>query len=94
MSKPSRQMLEVLRTVAAPGIQSEDYAKALGLSTVSAIPVRMMTLRKELKALGLRAEDVIVREKFYAKGRARSRFNPGPRLSDALRHNGELFAPR
>jgi len=94
LSDSSRRMLEVLRGVMAPGIGSEDYARAIGSERATAIPVRIMTLRKELKGLGLRPDDVIHRDKIYVKGRAKSLFNKGPRLDDALRHNGNLFAGR
>jgi hypothetical protein len=90
LSDNARHMLEVLAT-APKGVQSEPFALAIGVSGPSKVPVKVMTLKKELLALGIPPREVIITEQFYEKGRKRSLYRPGPRISDALRRTGDLF---
>lgn len=92
LSDDSRRILEAARKTPA-GLRSEDFAREIGVS-VRAVPVRMMNLNKELKALGIPRNDVIQRGHVYVKGRKRSVYKAGARLDDAMRHNGELFTAR
>ena len=91
LSEGSRRILEVIRRAPENGLITEEFAQAIGSANPRAVPVRMMVLSKELKALGLKPKDVIQRERIYVKSRARSVFKPGPKLDDALRRNGDLF---
>jgi hypothetical protein len=91
LSDGSRQILDAVRKNPS-GMQSEEFARAIGSPSPSSVPVRMMMLGKELIALGFKPEDVVNREKIYVKGRGKSRFKPGARLEDVLRRNGDLFA--
>lgn len=83
LSEGSRQILEAIRRK-PDGLQTEEFAKAIGSPRPRSVPPRMMMLAKELKALGLKPGDVIQRDRIYVKGRARSVFKPGPRLEDKL----------
>lgn len=83
LSEGSRQILEAIRRT-PDGLQSEEFAHAIGSPRPRSVPPRMMMLGKDLKALGLKPGDVIQRDRIYVKGRARSVFKPGPRLEDAL----------
>jgi hypothetical protein len=90
LSKGTRQILEAVRH--QQGLRSPEFARAIGSPSPRSVPVRMMVLSKELKALGFKQEDVIIRERIYVKGRAVSVFKPGPRIDDALKQTGSLFA--
>lgn len=92
LSAGSRALLEAVRRIPAGGLRSEEFARAIGVSGPTSIPVKMMVLGKELKALGLKPEEVVLRDRIYVKGRGKSVFKPGPRLDDALKHTGDLFA--
>ena len=83
LSDGSRQILEAIRRK-PDGLQTEEFARAIGSPTPRKVPPRMMILGKELKALGLQPGDVVKRTRIYVKSRARSVFQPGPRLDEAL----------
>lgn len=90
LSDGSRQILEAIRRK-SDGLQSEEFAHAIGSPRPRSVPPRMMMLAKELKTLGLKSEDVVQRSRIYVKSKARSVFKPGPRLEEALQRNGNLF---
>jgi hypothetical protein len=51
----------------------------------------MMQLRRELKSRGLRFNDVILRNRVYVQGRAKSVYRAGKAIDEALRKTGDLF---
>ena len=83
LSTGSQQILKAIQ-VAPDGLQSEAFAQAIGSPGPRSVPPRMMILGKELKALGMKPGDVVIRSRIYVKGRARSVFKPGPRLAEVL----------
>jgi hypothetical protein len=92
LSSAARRLLEVVRAIPADGMESPDFAAAIGVGAVNEIPVKMMNIGKELRALGYLPEQVISKEKRYRKGRGVSVFRPGPRIDEALQEPGNLFA--
>jgi hypothetical protein len=85
----SRQILEAIQRK-PDGLESEEFARAIGSPGPKSVPPRMMKLGKELKVIGLKPKDVVQRDRIYVKSRARSVFKPGPRLEDALRRNDDV----
>jgi hypothetical protein len=92
LSPGSRQILEAARRLPPDGLMSDAFAVAIGSPGAMSIPVRMMVLGKELRAIGFKPDEVVQRTKVYMKGRGKSVFKAGPRLDDALRQTGDLFA--
>jgi hypothetical protein len=84
-SKSSMDILKAVNDLPADGAVSEKFAHAIGSPNAKAVPPRMMNLGKELKALGYKPADVVIREKTYEKGRAKSVFKAGPKLAEVLR---------
>lgn len=84
--------MEAVRQLPHAGVRSEEFALLIGVGGPTAIPIKMMNLGKELKALGYKPEDVVKRDHVYEKGRKKSVFKAGSRLEDALRKPGDLFA--
>lgn len=84
LKERSKRILESLRAVGRDGIQTEALASAVGV-TPKSLPPQMMQLRRELKGRGLRFGDVIVRNRVYVQGRAKSMYRPGRAIDEALK---------
>ena len=84
LSDGSSHILTVLRAAPNDGLMSDDFAVAVGADSPTAVSVRMMKLGKELKALGYSTKSVVSRKRVYVKGRPKSVFKPGPKLTQVL----------
>lgn len=90
LSDNSMQILRTALQIPAGGIQSDEFAQRIGIASKADIPLRMMVMGKELKALGVKPEEVLERTRIYVKGRGRSVYRPGKRLQEVLSRQSAL----
>ena len=83
LSDGSIHILDVLQSAPVDGLMTDEFAVAVGVNGRS-VSIRMMRLGKELKALGYSTKSVISRKRVYVKGRPKSIFKPGPKLTQVL----------
>ena len=84
LSTGSQQILKAIQ-VAPDGLQSEAFAQAIGSPGPRSVPLRMMMLGKEVKALGMESRGC--RSSFSdIRGRAarEASLDPAPRLAEVL----------